>query len=295
MLLVAYFRCVAGRALKGAEAYGLNDRVICRNDTFGANKIAALGLQTELRDLTRMIKEHRGSTKHLEMTGGVYTQAFQCHVYNRILSNLVRARQAAGHATTVVCETGFNGGHSALLFLLSHPSVHYYGWELADPFGREASGARTVWASKYASSRLAERFPGRLHVTFGDSHKDIVPFFATRPNLECDIVSVDGDHSYAGVVKDLAQLEPHLRAGGFIFADDCNAQQRGHRSKGQRSPAAMFEAYAQYVTARNASLTSLLRVENCAGQAGFCIATKGSISNGVPGRAPAWMQHLPEH
>ena len=172
-VLLAYLRCVVGRVLKGAAAYALNDRVICRNNTFGANKIAALGLQTELQNLTQTIKEHRGSTKKLEMTGGVYTNAFQCHIYNRILSNLARARQAAGHATTVVCETGFNGGHSALLFLLSHPSVRYYGWDLADPFGREASGARTVWASKYASSLLAERFPGKLHVTFGDSHKEI--------------------------------------------------------------------------------------------------------------------------
>jgi cephalosporin hydroxylase len=132
-----------------------------------------------------------------------------------------------------------------------------------------------------------------VNVTFGDSHKTIVPFFEARPNLKCDIVSVDGDHSFSGVTTDLEQLEPHLRSGGLIFVDDCNARDR---IKGARSARAMFEAYASYLTTRGqaarsaaTALAGILRVEYCpANNNGFCVASKGQCQPVLEG----WLRVL---
>ena len=169
-----------------------------------------------------------------------------------------------------------------LLFLLAHPSVSYYGFDLDDPFNWRATGFRVQWASKFAEAELQRRLPGRVNVTYGDSHQTIVPFFEARPGLKCDIISVDGDHSFNGVTTDLAQLEPHLRLGGLIFADDCNGSDR---NKGSRSALAMFEAFATYVTARGqqvrsvaSALAGILRVEYCPKNTnGFCVAAKGHL------------------
>ena len=260
------------RLLKGPSAYILHDTVACRNDSAIQESTRAVAIYAELQQLTTELKR----THHLEWTGNVGSARSQIHAYHHLVKQLARQRRAAGQQHTTLCETGFNAGHSALLFLLSDPSVRYFGWDLADPLDRVKSGSRKVWASGHAASLLQRRFPGRINVTFGDSHRDIVPFFEAHAGVQCDIISVDGDHSYTGVQIDLSQLEPHLADGGLIFADDCNP----NLGKGRRSAAAMFEAYAAYVTERNASLKALLRMESCSGvkdTAGFCIAAKGGV------------------
>ena len=86
---------------------------------------------------------------------------------------------------------------------------------------------------------------------------------------------------------DLQQLEPHLGEGGLIFADDCN----DHTGKGAKSAAAMFQAYATYVSRSRASLASLLRVESCVAlgdSAGFCVAAKGAL----PNAARSWLRRF---
>ena len=257
--------------------FALGDRVVGN-----VSRAWSAPFASELQAQTLALQRGRGGEHKLRWTGGIHDAPFQCHVYNRVVSALARAREAAGQERTVICETGFNAGHSALLFLLSHPKVEYYGWELGDPLGWEKSGARTQnarlrWASGEAAERLRNAFPGRVNVTFGDSHKTIVPFFRERPGLVCDVVSVDGDHSKKGVLTDLEQLEPHLREGGILLTDDCNQHAEHFATR------KMFHAYAEYVTShRGSGLASALRVNTVGRKSpGFCIATKGGAPRRV--------------
>merc|ERR1719343_1193195 len=57
------------------------------------------------------------------------------------------------------CETGFNAGHSALLFL-AESGAHAYEFDL----GQHE-------CAKTAMMHLPSRFPNRLNVTWGDSTK----------------------------------------------------------------------------------------------------------------------------
>merc|ERR1712185_11098 len=118
-------------------------------------------LHAELANLTTTLQR-----QGLKVTGNVNSGYVQRHVYHEIVAALAGARHAAGRPSTVVCETGFNAGHSALLYLLSHPSVRYLGFELEEALG---SRKRRRWASRAAERLLAARFgPARVHITFGN-------------------------------------------------------------------------------------------------------------------------------
>lgn len=253
-------------------AVQLGDLVRCSNSIAFPRKTFPFREELRVHDATL-----KNSSDRLKFTGNIEAGPVQMHVYHRILATLVAARQAAGQREVTVCETGFNAGHSALIFLLTHPSVRYYGFELR-LFKTSGSGHKR-WASQHAEALLAAQFPGRIKVTFGDSHKTIVPFFDAHSDIQCDMLSIDGDHSYTGVLLDMQQLEPNLRDGGVIVADDC---EQGFLVGKERSQDAMFRGYAKHVLARLSSLKALRRVTNCErGKPGkftpsFCIAAKGS-------------------
>ena len=103
------------------------------------------------------------------------------------------------HVRTV-CETGFNGGHSAYVWLSSHPSSRLMSFDLGNH----------AYAHSMAEY-LGKIFPGRLAVTFGDSTKTL-PVFKERiklsePNFKCDIIVVDGGHTYGVTKADMDNFE----------------------------------------------------------------------------------------
>ena len=61
-----------------------------------------------------------------------------------------------------VCETGFNGGHSAMLFLSfldleNGIKVHYYGWDLKEV------------GSSLPTAEMEREFGDHFHIVWGDS------------------------------------------------------------------------------------------------------------------------------
>jgi len=118
-------------------------------------------------------------------------------------------RVAAAPDIRTVCETGFNAGHSAALWLTANAAAHVHSFDL---FGPRASGTRTA-------ALLQSRFPGRLTVHKGDSVRTVP--IATLP--PCDLVHVDGRHDYEHTVLDalnlLAKASPHAL---FLFDDQCD-------------------------------------------------------------------------
>lgn len=92
-----------------------------------------------------------------------------------------------------VCETGFNGGHGTLRWLLhSSPTTKVYSFDI---------GQHSY--SKPAADWFSQLFPGRHTITWGDSTKTIPAFKAANPNVKCNLIFVDGGHDYNVAAADL--------------------------------------------------------------------------------------------
>ena len=61
---------------------------------------------------------------------------------------------------------------------------------------------------------------GDLELLSGDSHRVLPRLFRERPELDFDLVTVDGDHSKGGATQDLGDVLPRLRIGGAVVFDD---------------------------------------------------------------------------
>jgi hypothetical protein len=151
-----------------------------------------------------------------------------------------------------VCETGFNAGHSAVVLLSALHSalatqggaafsadtnatrVEYVGFDLGD----------NEWTAPAAQWINRSLFPGELDLVVGDSSKTIPLALGTTASplrrtsrrggggrtrvslatvpAQCDVVSIDGNHTVGGVVADWLALRHHLNRayGSLVLFDD---------------------------------------------------------------------------
>lgn len=114
-----------------------------------------------------------------------------------------------------ICEIGFNGGHSGIIFLAATPrSTRVTAFDLQK--------------YKYSDPGLdyvQKLYPGRLDMLEGSSLVT-VPAFTKEYGRTCDIFSVDGDHSLTGAKKDLVNAIASTKVGGWIIMDDMTMQPR---------------------------------------------------------------------
>lgn len=161
---------------------------------------------------------HRETVK--EFVGHVVDNAYQSSRYVEGIQNILwqNSQQGSGGGRVNICETGFNGGHSAMLFMAfstDETKVYYYGWDL----GR-------VGSSRPVAEKMEKAFPGVFKVIWGDSKKtlkDVVSLGMDDQGHEqkCDLIVVDGEHSRLGVWSDLKNLLRIANPGALVFGDDC--------------------------------------------------------------------------
>ncbi|CAL1167756.1 unnamed protein product, partial [Cladocopium goreaui] len=113
-----------------------------------------------------------------------------------------------------VCEVGFNAGHSALRWLL-RTKAKVYSFDLGNhPYARPAA----MW--------LSNQFPGRLDMTWGDSLATVPAFHREHPDVKCELIFIDGGHSYDVAIRDLknfaalANLKNNVLLLDDTFLDD---------------------------------------------------------------------------
>ena len=93
-----------------------------------------------------------------------------------------------------ICEIGFNAGHSAFLFLESNANVSLVSFDIAQyPF------------TKPIAEHVKYLFPGRFEIVYGDSTKTI-PDAKTTLSGACDLLIVDGGHTYEVAKQDLVNM-----------------------------------------------------------------------------------------
>jgi len=118
-------------------------------------------------------------------------------------------RLAGSPAIRTICEVGFNAGHSTAIWLSANPSARVVSFDL---FMNRFS----LPCVQY----LRTRFPDRLEIHRGDSMRTVP---RAHPSTRCDLVHVDGRHSYAYTVMDFLHLVHKSHpATLFIFDDQCN-------------------------------------------------------------------------
>jgi hypothetical protein len=124
----------------------------------------------------------------------------------QVLSYVQLAREASQ-----VCEVGFNCGHSTAAFLEASSAVRVRNFDLPDP--RWGARAHKFFRHRYPRSRL--------HIIEGDSSKTIPSFVSTNPHAHrCDLLVVDGLHTYEGSLLDLIRMVPMAKCNATVVFDD---------------------------------------------------------------------------
>lgn len=116
---------------------------------------------------------------------------------------------ARGPTVKTICEVGFNAGHSAALFLNANPQVKVIAFDIGQ--------------FPYTRGNLAlmkDLFGDRFEYVLGPSETAVPEFHKRRPDVKCDVISVDGDHSTEGTFADLANFRPLASCRNWVLMDD---------------------------------------------------------------------------
>lgn len=113
-----------------------------------------------------------------------------------------------------VCETGFNMGASALMWLHTLPAATLHTFDFCDRKGGHVM-------NRY----IQRKFPGQVNLHCGNTRNTLPALVEQIPRDACDIIHIDGGHEYADVVSDfnnlrvLANPDRHL-----LLIDDTNCE-----------------------------------------------------------------------
>jgi predicted O-methyltransferase YrrM len=159
------------------------------------------------------------SNNHLNV--GIAVLAFDegAHLY-RLIRSLPRA--------TVVEIGRLKGGSTFLMGAALTEGSHLYSYDWfsgsATPLPKSNGTMRRPGRGRPEFDQQLERalerygLAGRVHPIVADSRT------AAPPAQGCDLVFIDGDHSYEGVRADYEHWAPHVRAGGRLVFHDAVAR-----------------------------------------------------------------------
>lgn len=114
-------------------------------------------------------------------------------------------------------EIGVRRGRSVAAVATMNPDcalVMFDMW-IADYAGMENPGADFV---RDELVRIGHRGP--MTFVSGDSHVTVPSYLSRNPDETFDLITVDGDHSTEGTVRDLCNVLPRLNIGGALVFDD---------------------------------------------------------------------------
>ena len=110
-----------------------------------------------------------------------------------------------------VCEIGFNAGHSAIAWLTGSNRTLLYSFDLGNHY-----------YARPMAEYIVSLFPGRISVILGDS-KVTVPKFSSenKERISCDVIVIDGDHSFDGALADLRNMRSLANSkNNIVILDD---------------------------------------------------------------------------
>ena len=114
-------------------------------------------------------------------------------------------------------EIGVRKGRSVAIVAAMAPRCRILGFDMwvQDYAGVENPGTGFVRAELQKVG-----FEGRFDLIDGDSKTTVPKYFSDHPEAYFDLVTVDGDHSIGGAVRDLKNVIPRIKVGGLLVFDD---------------------------------------------------------------------------
>lgn len=114
-------------------------------------------------------------------------------------------------------EIGTRRGWSAAMVAMSSPNTQLY---CCDMWHQNYSNSPNPGPSFVTSELKKLGYEKPINFLSGDSLEVIPKFFKENPNLEFDLILVDGDHLEIPATKDLDNTMPHVSVGGMLVFDD---------------------------------------------------------------------------
>ena len=119
------------------------------------------------------------------------------------------SRLASDRAIRTIGEIGFNLGFSSYTFLSSNHKAKVVSFDIAK-----------YWYVSDAKAYIDRTFPDRHTLVVGDSLKTVPEFRRENPDIAFDLIFIDGDHSYATVKNDLANMRAFAHEDTLVVIDD---------------------------------------------------------------------------
>lgn len=107
-----------------------------------------------------------------------------------------------------VMEIGFNGGHSAELFLSSNKNINLVSFDIGEHE-----------YVKLGKQFIDKTYPGRHKLIIGDSLKT-VPEYSKTVNKKFDLIFIDGGHDYNTAKSDLINCKNLSHDKTIVIMDD---------------------------------------------------------------------------
>eukprot|EP00465_Bigelowiella_longifila_P003830 CAMPEP_0185259984 /NCGR_PEP_ID=MMETSP1359-20130426/8649_1 /TAXON_ID=552665 /ORGANISM="Bigelowiella longifila, Strain CCMP242" /LENGTH=200 /DNA_ID=CAMNT_0027846065 /DNA_START=436 /DNA_END=1038 /DNA_ORIENTATION=- len=123
-----------------------------------------------------------------------------------------------------ICEIGFNGGHSAALWLKAAPRAEVVMFDLWN-HTYNARGEAFLRDPHTAREFQLPNADERLHIIKGSSLKTVPSFARNFPEKKCDLISIDGGHTEDIARADLWSMA-NLANRNFhvLLLDDTNCE-----------------------------------------------------------------------
>jgi predicted O-methyltransferase YrrM len=114
-------------------------------------------------------------------------------------------------------EIGVRRGFSMAMVASAAPDCNVFGFDAWVPVYANVDNPGPVFV---ASEINKFNRSGGLTFVDGNSRETLPRFFATNPDLQPDLILIDGDHSAAGALADVQNCLPRLAPGGYLIVDD---------------------------------------------------------------------------
>ncbi len=127
-----------------------------------------------------------------------------------------------------ILEIGFNGGHSASLFL-KNKGCHVLSFDIGHHGYIEK-----------AKKSIDSKFPERHNLIIGDSRITVPRYVEKNPNKKFDLIFIDGGHEYEVARADFVNCRKMANEKTILVMDDTVYKLR-HRKKFHLGPTRVWE------------------------------------------------------
>ncbi len=124
-----------------------------------------------------------------------------------------------------IVEIGAEYGRSAGAFLTatkSHPEIKVYSIDLFPRDHHLVGDLRDTYTNNLKEAGFDL---DRVRIALGDSSQISL---AWSPDLPIDLLFIDGDHTYEGVVRDIKSWTPFVPIGGLVLFHDVSDGEASH-------------------------------------------------------------------